>query len=454
MELFGSSGVRGVVGRQLQPADVVSVAQAAAGELDADRVAVARDTRTTGRMLADAAASGLSSVGADVNRLGVVPTPGLQTYAEDDGVPGLMVTASHNPPEYNGVKLVGADGVELPRERLESVESRLFEDDPATAPWDETGTVRPIEDARERYVTELLGAVDGDAVAAADLTVVVDPGHGAGATTSPAFFRRLGCAVRTINAQADGHFPGRGPEPVAETLADLGRVVRATGADLGVAHDGDADRAVFVDERGEVIPGDAALAILAAAELNAGDVAVSAVNASQRLVNAVDSAGASLALTPIGSTHIVTRIGALQAEGERVPVAGEGNGGIFFPDYRVARDGAYTAARFCEVLAASDGPASELVAPYDDYENVRRSVPYGSGDEREAMLAAAERTARAAAAELNTTDGYRLDYGDGWVLVRPSGTEPVVRIYAEAGTRDRAEELADRIWVPVTDATG
>jgi phosphomannomutase/phosphoglucomutase len=453
MELFGSSGLRGVAGTQLTPGDVVSVAQAAAGELEATRMAVARDTRATGRMFADAAASGLASVGTAVDRLGVIPTPGVQAYAEHEGVAGLVVTASHNPPEYNGVKLVGADGVELSLERLEAIESRLFADAPALADWDETGAVRIIEDARERYVSELLGAVERAAVASADLTVAIDPGHGAGALTSPTFFRRLGCRVRTINAQVDGTFPGRDPEPVAATLGDLQRFVRATDADLGVAHDGDADRAIFVDEHGDLIPGGAALAVLAAAELGAGDVAVSAVNASQRLVDAVDAAGATLRLTPIGSTHIVTRIQTLQAEGEHVPIAGEGNGGIFFPGYRIARDGAYTAARFCAVLAGRDGPASELVSPYDDYENVRRNVSYEDEAEREAMVDAIQQTARAADAEVNTTDGYRLDDGDGWVLARPSGTEPVVRIYAEARTRDRAEALADRLWTPVTAAT-
>jgi phosphomannomutase/phosphoglucomutase len=431
----------------LRPGDVVSVAQAVGAELDAERVAVGRDTRATGRMLADAAASGLASVGVSVDRLGRLPTPALQAYAAREGMPGVMITASHNPPEYNGVKLVAADGVELPRERLEAVERRLLTDErvPA-ATWDETGDVREMEDARARYVDEVLAATDREAITAAELTVAVDPGHGAGALTSPDFFRELGCAVRTINAQADGHFPGRDPEPVAETLGDLGRFVRATDADLGIAHDGDADRAIFVDEHGEMIAGDAALAVLAADAIGPEDTVVSAVNASQRLVDAVAEAGAELQLTPIGSTHIVTRIRALLAEGVSVPVAGEGNGGVIFPEYRIARDGAYTAARFLEVLARREAPASRVVAPYDDYENVRRNLPYESDDERETMLAAVERHARTAAddeADLDTTDGFRLDYGDGWVLARPSGTEPVVRVYAEAATADRADDLAD-----------
>jgi phosphomannomutase/phosphoglucomutase len=208
-----------------------------------------------------------------------------------------------------------------------------------------------------------------------------------------------------------------------------------------VAHDGDADRAIFVDETGSFVEGDAALAALAAAELGPGDVAVSAVNASQRLVDVAEAAGADLRLTPIGSTHIITAIRELQAAGRTVPVAGEGNGGVIFPGYRTARDGAFTAARFCELLV--DRPASEVVAEYDGYHNVRRDVAYEDDDDRAAMLSAVARRAERADAEVDATDGYRLDYGDAWVLARPSGTEPIVRVYAEAREQDRARTLAD-----------
>jgi phosphomannomutase/phosphoglucomutase len=284
------------------------------------------------------------------------------------------------------------------------------------------------------------GRLDATAIASADLTVAIDPGHSAGALTSPDIFRDLGCSVLTVNAQPDGRFPGRDPEPVAETLGDLCRLVATTDADLGIAHDGDADRAIFVDETGAFVEGDAALAALAAAELGAGDVVVSAVNASQRLVDVAEAASADLHLTAIGSTNLITAIRRLQDEGRHVPIAGEGNGGLMFPDYRVARDGAYTAARFCELLA--EEAASDVVAPYDGYHNVRRKVGYDDAEERAAMLDAVEALAESADADVDTTDGCRLDYGDSWVLARPSGTEPVVRVYAEARERERADDLA------------
>ncbi|ELY55548.1 phosphoglucosamine mutase [Natronolimnohabitans innermongolicus] len=450
MQVFGSSGTRGVANEELTPEFVLRVAKAAGTAWGVDRVGIARDTRYTGRMLADAAASGLASTGTDVDRLGIVPTPGAQAYAEREGVPVMVVTASHNPPQYNGVKLVGADGIELAITDLESIEEVLLSEQSAVAPWDETGRVREIDGVRRAYVDELLAAADRETIADAELTVALDPGHGAGALTSPEFFRELGCRVVTVNGQADGHFPGRDPEPVPDNLADLGELVRATDADVGIAHDGDADRAIFYDETGTYVEGDAALAALAAAELEAGDTTVSAVNVSQRLVDVVGDVGADLELTPIGSTNIITRIEELEENGERVPIAGEGNGGIFFPSYRLTRDGAFTAARFLELVA--ERPASEIVAPYDGYANVRHNVEYESTAERDAMLDAAANHAQEADAELNTRDGYRLDYGDAWVLARPSGTEPLVRIYAEARNEARASELADEMLETLADA--
>ena len=449
MELFGSSGTRGTVGEAMTPSLVLRVARAAGTVWDADRAAVARDTRTSGEMLAAAAASGLASVGVDAVLLGRTPTPSAAAYCEREEVPALVVTASHNPPEYNGVKLLGDDGVELTVDALERIERHVFDAPVAEAPWDEVGDLTRVDDANPRYVADLLDATDREAVADAGLTVALDPGHGAGALVSPEFFRRLGCEVVTTNAQPDGHFPGRDPEPIPENLGDLRRLVRAADADVGIAHDGDADRAVFVDETGATVPGEASLAALVAAELDPGDAVVAAVNASQRLVDVCEANDADLELTPIGATNIITRTRELDGEDVHVPIAGEGNGGVFFPPYRLSRDGAYIGARFLELLADAEAPVSEAIAPYTDYHFVRVNVEYDDGDEREDMQSAARAFVETSEATPNTTDGYRLDYGDAWVLVRPSGTEPKIRIYAESGDADRAERLAEEMRIAV-----
>ncbi len=442
MELFGSSGIRGVALRYLTPALVLDIAKAAGTVWDADRVAVARDTRTTGELFANAAASGLAAVGCDVDRLGVVPTPAVGNYCEANGVPCVLVTASHNPPEFNGIKLVGDDGVELSVGVLERVERRVLDDEYDVADWRTAGETSRVAGAVDDYVDQLVDAVDAAAVADADLTVAVDPGHGAASTAAPRVYRELGCEVVTVNATPDGHFPGRESEPVPENLASLSRLVATSDADVGIAHDGDADRAVFVDENGAFVDGDTSLAAMADACLEPGDAVVSAVNVSQRLVDVCDANDADVELTPIGATNIITRTRELREEGTNVPVAGEGNGGVFFPPYRLARDGAYIGARFLELLAAGGDPVSEAVAPYADYHFVRINVEYEDGEERDEMLSAARAYVETADAEPNTTDGYRLDYGDAWVLVRPSGTEPKIRVYAESADADRAERLA------------
>src|SRR6056297_488249 len=443
MKVFGSSGARGVAGRDLTPEFVLRVATAAGTVWEADRAAVATDTRTTGQLFADASAAGLASVGLDVDRLGPTPTPAVSHYCEREAIPGIILTASHNPPEYNGVKLVGSDGVELSVDVLELIEDRVLTEEFDTSTWESVGRTTTVETATGDYVESLLGAVDRETIADAELTVALDPGHGAGTFASPEFYRRLGCRVVTVNAQPDGRFPGRLPEPVPENLADLGRLVRSTDADIGIAHDGDADRSVFVDETGRFINGDASLAALAEHELGEGDATVAAVNVSQRLVDVCDRVGAALELTPIGATHIITRVKELWAEGRSVPIAGEGNGGVFFPNHRLVRDGPYIGAKFLELIA--DRPASEVVEPYQAYHNERINLTYESEAELHALLDAATNYVETSDVEATTIDGYRLDYGDGWVLVRPSGTEPKVRIAAEATTLDRATDLAEEM---------
>ena len=450
MEVFGSSGARGIAGTELTPGFVLQVAEAAGTVWEADRAAVATDTRKTAQMFADATASGLAGVGLDVDRLGVTPTPAMGAYCESEAIPGVLLTASHNPPEYNGVKLIGADGIELSVDRLERIEAHALSEKFDTVPWDRVGQTQRVDTVNESYRQSLIEAVDTERIADAELTVAIDPGHGAGTLVSPEFYRELGCEVVTVNAQLDGHFPGRMPEPVEENLADLGRLVRAADADVGIAHDGDADRSVFFDEQGKFINGDASLAALAERELSAGDHTVAAVNVSQRLVDVCDRVGATLDLTPIGATHIITRIKELWTEGESVPIAGEGNGGVFFPNHRLVRDGPYIGAKFLELIA--DQPASEVVEPYQSYHNKRINLAYGSEAERQTMLSAAEEYVRESDAELSTIDGYRMDFGDAWLLVRPSGTEPKIRIVAEAATADRAESLGEELATVVREA--
>jgi phosphomannomutase/phosphoglucomutase len=435
-------GIRGAANETVTAERVFELARAAATYWEADRIAVGRDTRTTSEMFDHLATAGVENVGVAVDRLGVVPTPALQHYVETRSIPGLQITASHNPPDHNGVKLIGRDGSVLEPSAVDAVAS-LAEAGAPTAPPESTGHSRPVEGATDEYVESVVESVDSEAIGEAAPTVVVDPGNGAGALTSPTLFRRLGCRVYTLNAQPDGTFPGRNPEPVEDELTELLALVAASDADLGIAHDGDADRVVFVDETGEFVDGNAAFAALAAAELEAGDTVVTTCNASLRLRDVVAAAGGTVEYTPIGNTYVLSRTRELREQGISVPIAGEGNGGIVYPDHRLGRDGGYVAARFLESLA--DRPASELFEPHRGYSFERENVPYEDETEREAIMQRAEAWAASADGEETTLDGYRVDFEESWALVRPSGTEPYVRVYAEATSQRAAAELANSV---------
>lgn len=436
-------GARGRVYDELTPEFVLRLARTASIHWESDRVAVGRDTRSTGDLFENVTVAGLESAGADVDRLGVVPTPAVQQYAAREAVPALVVTASHNPPDHNGVKLVGRDGSVLDPDAVATVRTGM--DDTTPVAWNETGGSRRVEGAGEAYVAGVIDAVSEDRERVADYepTVVVDPGNGAGAATTPAILRALGCRIRTIHAQQDGWFPGRAPEPVAEALGDLSAFVSATDADLGIAHDGDADRVVFVDETGEFVEGDTAFAALAAEALGPDDIVVTTVNASQRLIDVAEDAGASVEYTPIGNSYVLRRVRELRADGRSVPIAGEGNGGIIYPDYHLGRDGGYVAARFVAFL--SDRSATEALDPYRGYRLVRENIPYDSDAERDTVLDRAAEWAETRDCTVSTMDGYRVDFEEAWVMIRPSGTEPYVRVYAEAPTSERARDLVREV---------
>lgn len=441
MVLFGSSGARGSLDEGFGPDLVARIAQAAINHWAVDRVAIGRDVRLTGQSFAAAATAGATAAGATVDRVGVAPTPAIQHYAAMDGVPAIVITASHNPPTYNGVKLSDATGGEISMDDYREIAHRIESDDLGTAEWASFGEVTYVDGVPTSYADHVVDSLDQDDIRAERPTVAIDPGNGAGGITSPRVFRKLGCSVHTLNADLDGTFPGRSPEPLPNELGQLGTLVEAVEADLGIAHDGDADRAVFVDERGQPIEGAAVLAALAAHVATEGDAIVSAITASKRLVDTAERVGAELVLTQVGAANILTKVRELQAEGRTVAIAGEDNGGIIFPAYRLSRDGAFLAGRVLELVAGDD--ASSVFEPYTGYVTVRRDLPYASERERERLLQRAESWVGSHAGTVRTLDGYRVDLDDGWVLIRASGTEPLIRVYTEARDNKRALELAD-----------
>ena len=443
--LFGTDGIRLVVGREMTPTFVSEVGAALAAYLEGQgTVLMARDFRTSSEAMSRILAGTLLMHGLDVRDLGVMPTPCLQFNVKDVGATmGITITASHNPTEFNGIKFTGPQGLELPRSAEEIIERALHYHRYPVGRWDHVGNYRADPDGIDRYVRSILAHTDVEAVRAMAPTVVLDCGNGTSLMTSPALLRELGCKVITLNANPDGHFTGRPSEPNEENLAQLRGAVAEFGALLGVAHDGDSDRVAFVDERGRYVPGEVALAVFARARLgeHPGGTVVTSVTSSSAVADVVRELGGRLLETKSGSLPVAT--GVLESG---AVFAGEENGGCYWPEHQVARDGPMSSAKMLELLAHEVRPLSELIERVPRYYLAKTKVPLAKGAlaARPIKLRVVRESARrleGRAQRLLTIDGVKAFFEDGWLLIRPSGTEPICRVFAESRTRHRAEAL-------------
>jgi phosphomannomutase len=447
--MISVSGMRGHVGTDLTPelvarhaaalgAWVRSTAQA--GTTGArPAVVLGRDTRTSGPMFARAAAAGLMSVGVDVVDLGVAPTPTVQMAVEHHHAgAGLILTASHNPIEWNALKFVGPDGIFLDAAAGERVRA-LADRGPPRAGWDGLGEVREDPGAVERHLDAILGlpVIDVSAIQRRRFHVAVDCVRGAGAVAILPLLERLGCRVSGINLELDGRFP-RAPEPIPENLGELGRLVRESGADLGLAVDPDVDRLAVVDETGRAIGEDYTLAFAVRAVLDrrtspAKNPTV-VVNLSTSLVvdDAARAVGATVLRAPVGEANVAR---AIRDQG--AVIGGEGNGGVMFPALHIGRDAPLGLALILHLLATSGVTVAELVGASPRYTIVKAKGPRGPelGPRYDRLRR------RFADAIADDRDGLRLSWADRWLHVRPSGTEPIVRLIAEAPTSSEAEAL-------------
>ncbi|MFO7834917.1 MAG: phosphoglucosamine mutase [Halohasta sp.] len=440
--MFGTSGVRGPVGETVTAELALSIGRAVATD-GASTVLVGRDARETGRFLADAAAAGLAECGADVIDLGRVATPTLARSIDRlDADAGVVVTASHNPAPDNGLKLWTPSGQAFDTDRRERIADIVDREAYSFAPWDATGDRHHDSTATAAHKDALTAAVDAEPIDGLD--VVVDVGNGVGGVTADALVE-LGADVTTLNAQPDGSFPGRPSEPTAETLTALCGQVASGEADLGIAHDGDADRMLAVDETGTFVPKDVLLALFARRAVEAaggGRVAVP-VDTSRCVDDAVAAAGGEVVHTKVGDVFVA----AAAAEPGAV-FGGEPSGAWIWPDETLCPDGPLAACKLA-ALAGTHGPLSELVGSVDTYPLARDNIAV---DDKSGVI---ERVAEAVRAEfdrVDTTDGLRVDTDDGWFLVRASGTQPLVRVTAEAETDTAAERLRQLAVDRVSDA--
>ncbi len=434
MKLFGTNGVRGIANAYMNPQMVMDIVRSLGTFMgNKGTVAIGRDTRISGDMLKSAAIAGALSSGLTVIDVGIGPTPSIQYYVRDHADAGIVITASHNPREYNGVKLIAGDGTEMSREDEGKIEKIYFSREFQPATWQHTGDLRHDVNANDLYLKGVINSINADVVRQRKFKVVADTGCGAGSLTLPFLLRRLGCEVITINAQIDGTFPSRNPEPTPDALSDLANLVIKEGAQMGVAHDGDADRAVFFDENGKFIDEEVLLAMMAKYVLQQkkGKL-VTPVSSSQRMLDVAKEAGVDLIWTAVGSINVARKMMEVGAV-----FGGEGNGGLIFPEHQYCRDGAMSCAKLLEIMA--DGKKlSEMAKSVPVYFNSKAKVECHDPKVIMEKVKADVTTMRM---KVDTTDGIKIWYEDGWVLIRPSGTEPIIRIFAESRTNERAAEL-------------
>jgi len=444
MDLFGTAGIRGSAVEKVTPELALAVGRAAGR--NGHEFVVARDGRETGQALAAAMEAGLESAGADVRRAGQLPTPALAFASR--GRRGVMVTASHNPPTDNGIKLL-VDGEEYDREAEKTIDRRVEADESPVA-WDEWGESERV-DVLDGYREAVIDYAREQGAPLNGRRVVVDCGNGMAAVATPQVLRRLGAEVVTLNANVDGHFPGRESKPTPETLEDLRNFVAADPeTDLGIGHDGDADRIVIVDGDGEAVHEDTVVAILAAHyadQSEAGDpVVVTTPNASGRIDEQVEAAGGRVERVRLGALH--EGIAAARADGDEdteVVFAAEPWKHVH-TQFGGWIDGVTSAAVVSRLVAEADGltPLREPVTERP-YRKVSVSCP---DDAKPAVMEQLETAIpdRFPETEVATEYGVRATFPDSsWVLVRPSGTEPYVRIYAESDDVDALIEEASEV---------
>jgi phosphoglucosamine mutase len=449
-KLFGSSGVRGLVNVELTPVLACSVGLAVATFAKAKCAVVARDTRVSGCMIQEALVSGLISCGVTVYLVGVVPTPVLAYATHVLGADvGFMITASHNPPPYNGIKVFNSKTLSYADSEQAAVEKIISEKSYALADWRCLGKTVSF-DACSVYFNMVKRVVSLHK----RWHVVVDAGCGAACSVAPQMFKMLGCKVTVLNGQPDGHFPARESEPTAKSLEALSKTVRALGADIGVAFDGDADRVAFIDEHGVFVNFDQALAAYSSYVLKqttkngddvSGGVVVTNVEASMCVESMIECLNGKVVRTRVGDVYISEAI-----DSNCAVFGGEPCGAWVHPLQHFCPDGPLSAVLFLKALEVEGLSVSEFIEKVPKYITVRESVKCSNAVKTKTVAAIAavlkDEFSRSYTS-FSDIDGVRLAFKNGWLLIRASGTEPLIRVTVEGESDVVAKELMYKVTV-------
>ena len=438
--IISVSGVRGTVGRALDPSLLTRLATAFGTLIEGQTVVVGRDTRTSGTMAHHAILAGLVATGCKVIDVGVCPTPTILLASKSLNASGsLVITASHNPIDWNGIEFASESGRllrEAERTRLIQIyESGDFE----LSAWNKQGTVEIIDTAVDQHIAGVLNCdwVLRDQTHSRALKVVIDCGNGAGSVISPHVLRELGCEVVELNCTPDGYFP-RPAEPTPDALDQLCEVVKSEGADLGFAHDGDADRLVLVSEEGVPLSSEYTFTLAAEFLLNKrkGDI-VATVSTSRMLDDVADRHGVKLHRTPVGVGFVVEKMRETGSV-----IGGEGTGGVIYPELQYTTDGIASIAAIVQLLAeSSTSTMSEVIASIPSYAICKEKLEVPSQEVADTVL---ELAIDAYSDErLDLADGVKRVWEDRWINIRKSGTEPVIRVFSEAQSVEQAQDLCN-----------
>ena len=441
MALFGTNGVRGKLDALTPQLAFLLAASFAAWCKPGASIALARDMRLTSPMLHSAAASGMMSAGRNVLDLGLCSSPVAEFTSERHHASGLViVTASHNAPEWNALKFVDGRGIAVSRERGMPMEKTVLSGSCPLAEWDKAGRIIPMPDASARHAKEALKNVDSGRIRARKLRLALDFGNGTSAL-SRSVFESLGCEIFALNGVIDGKFPGRPSEPAEANVQGLCKAVQKESCDFGVAWDGDSDRVVFVDEKGGWIVGDKGFAVSALAACRArkaqkGKSVVTTVATSRCVEEACAEEGAKTVYTKVGAPYLSEKMVEL---GDSAVSGGEEVGGIIWPEFSLAKDGIFAAAKMAEMVC--ERGLSEIVGELPVYYNSKSRIEAAGDAAKKAGLSSALAASKGMGGKVNTIDGVRIDFADGWAIVRASGTENYMRIFAEGKTQARADAL-------------
>jgi len=401
-------------------------------------------------MLARAVIAGLNATGCDVLFAGMAPTPALQYAVKNHKIDGaVIITASHNPPEYNGIKVIWNDGIEISRTQEIEIENMFFEEKMKYANWDNIGKTSEIQGIVDEYIEAIKQHVDVARITKKHFHIVVDAANSVGNLTAPRLLRELGCKVTTINGNIDGTFPKRLPEPRPENLKDLALTVKAVNADFGVAYDGDADRSIFVDERGEIYWGDKTFALVEKHFLkeNPGEKIITPISSSTLVKDIADAYNGKIVWTKVGSVTVSQIMKKLSAK-----LGGEENGGIFYGLHQSVRDGAMATALILDIMAKTGEKLSKLVGKLPKYfiEKGKVECPEEAKEKTLEKL-----VKQMQSLNINTIDGVKIWFEDkSDILIRPSGTEPIYRLYAEAKTEEKAKRLVNEYTLKLKKVIG